>query len=382
MVVLACLLIFVTFLMFEAIYAHLKRNSIRLRIAVTGVRGKSSVTRLITFALRQNGMKVLGKVTGSKPVLIYPDGEEKIIERKRKPLVTEQIRVFLKTANRLAVEGFVCETMSVNPEILRCEIQNILKPHIVVIARITVDHVEELGNSIKEVRKNIVSACNYGSTVITTKGNLDRSSLEILRKKECTVIEIEPHEQIIKPGDYLEFDENLILASAVCEFIGLQKEKITKIFTDVPGDIGALRCWRINNGVIAINGFAANDPDSTIKVFEKAKQFLIQNGLVDPKFVGVLNLRPDRVDRTAQWLRQLKTWFPFERLYVTGPDNVLFVRRLGNSKCLPMKIESVLTEINKLESGTIVFGFGNIADTGLKLIDQWQESERCLKSQL
>ncbi|MEJ5228449.1 MAG: poly-gamma-glutamate synthase PgsB [Pseudothermotoga sp.] len=380
LVALICSVIFISFLVYEAIYACRVRNRIKLRIAVTGVRGKSSVTRLITLALKQSGMRVLGKVTGSRAFLIYPNGEEEIIKRKRKPSVTEQIRVLLRTAKNQGVDSFVSETMSVSPEILRCEIQNILKPHIVVITHLCVDHVQELGNTIDQVRKNIVSVCNFNSTVITLKGNLDSSSIEVLKKKKCKVIEVEVRNEVPKPVDYIEFDENLALAYAVSEFLGL-KEKTKDSLRKASGDIGALRCWKLHNGVIFVNGFAANDPDSTIRVFNMAKEFLAHNGLSSSKFVGILNLRSDRVDRTLQWLKQMKTWFPFERLYVTGPDNVLFARRIKDSRCLPVKPETILDEIERLDPQTVVFGFGNIAGVGLKLIDQLQESERCLRLQ-
>lgn len=380
-IALICFAIFVSFLAFEATYAYLMRSRIKLRIAVTGVRGKSSVTRLVASVLRQSGMKVLGKVTGSRPVLIYPSGEEKIIDRKRKPSVTEQVKVLLKTASKLCVDSFVSETMSVNPEILRCEIQNILKPHITVITRLSMDHVEELGNTIEQVRKNIVSACGANSTVITLKGNLDESSMKILRKKKCRVIEVEARGEVAKPIDYIEFDENVALAHAVGEFLGL-KEKIKDGLEEVLGDVGALRCWKLKNDVIFVNGFAANDPDSTVRVFNRAREFLVRYGLLNLKLVGVLNLRSDRVDRTIQWLKQMKTWFPFERLYVMGSDNVLFARKFKDPRCLPLKVkyvEDILEEIGKLEPKTVVFGFGNIAGVALKLIDWLQENGECLR---
>jgi len=379
LVTLTCFVIFISFLTFEAMYAHFMRSRIKLRIAVTGVRGKSSVTRLITFVLKQNGMKVLGKVTGSRAVLIYPNGEEKSIERRGKPSVTEQVRVLLKTAKREGVDGLVCETMSVSPEILRCEIQNILKPHIIVITRLSVDHVQELGSTIDQVKKNIISVCNPKSTVITLKGNLDDLSVETLKKK-CKVIEVETRNDAPKPVDYIEFDENLALARAVGEFLGL-KEITKDILEKASGDIGALRCWKLENDVVFVNGFAANDPDSTIRVFEMARGFLARNGLSSGRFIGILNLRADRVDRTLQWLKQIKIWFPFEKLYVTGPDNALFVRRAKDSRCVPIRAEDILDEIERLEPQTVVFGFGNIAGVGLRLIDQLQENERCLKLQ-
>lgn len=383
LVMLICLAILITYISLETLYAHLYRKPIKLRIAVTGVRGKSSVTRLIAGVLRQNCMNVLGKVTGSKPVLLYPDGSEVIINRKRrKASILEQVRVFLRTASKLSVEAFVCETMSVNPEALRCEIQNILKPQIVVITRLSVDHVQELGEDIEYIRRNIIRACNASSIVVTLKGNLDSSSIETLERKRCTVVEVEVSQFSSGPKEYIEFDENIALAVAACKMAGIKKSvpDMQKDLQNISGDIGALRCWRLPNGVIVVNGFAANDPDSTIRVFERARQFLCNIGPTR-NFVGILNLRPDRVDRTIQWLEQLKSWFPFEKLYVLGSDKKLFVKRLKNPKCQPVEVDQLLSEIDEFVDGTVVFGFGNIANDGMKLVDDWQRRGVCLKQQ-
>ncbi|HBT25788.1 MAG TPA: poly-gamma-glutamate synthase PgsB [Pseudothermotoga sp.] len=377
-IVLLCITALLVYLSFEAALAGLRRNSVKLRVAVTGVRGKSSVTRLITAAFHQSRLKIIGKVTGSKPVLLYPDGKEEDIKRKKKPSVTEQVRVLLKKANMLHVDGFVSETMSIKPEILRCEMQNILKPQFIAITRIEIDHKEDLGKTIQEIRRNIARACNPGATVVTMKENLDKPSIEILKRKGCNIIEIDSHKFSIKPDNYVEFDENLALAHKVCEIVGIDENSIFKAFRNVSGDIGVLRFWKLTNNVIVVNGFAANDPDSTIKVFNRTEEILNKLGPFD-QIVGILNLRADRVDRTIQWLNCLKEWFPFEKLYVVGPDSALFVKRLKNSKCAAITVEKFIDVVNEFGQGTVIFGFGNIAGAGMKLIEKWQENGLCLK---
>jgi len=380
-IVLLCITALLVYLSFEAALAGLRRNSVKLRVAVTGVRGKSSVTRLITAAFHQSRLKIIGKVTGSKPVLLYPDGKEEDIKRKKKPSVTEQVRVLLKKANMLHVDGFVSETMSIKPEILRCEMQNILKPQFIAITRIEIDHKEDLGKTIQEIRRNIARACNPGATVVTMKENLDKPSIEILKRKGCNIIEIDSHKFSIKPDNYVEFDENLALAHKVCEIVGIDENSIFKAFRNVSGDIGVLRFWKLTNNVIVVNGFAANDPDSTIKVFNRTEEILNKLGPFD-QIVGILNLRADRVDRTIQWLNCLKEWFPFEKLYVVGPDSALFVKRLKNSKCAAITVEKFIDVVNEFGQGTVIFGFGNIAGAGMKLIEKWQENGLCLKLRL
>src|SRR4030043_114997 len=92
----------------------LTRNARRipLRVAVTGTRGKSTVTRMIAAALKEAGLPVLGKTTGSKPVLILPQGREKEITRRGLPTILEQ-KSFIRGAAVLGVRAGVAEMMSI-----------------------------------------------------------------------------------------------------------------------------------------------------------------------------------------------------------------------------------------------------------------------------
>src|SRR5260370_34235696 len=47
------------------------------RIHVTGIRGKTTTTRLIVAALRHHGWRVVTKTTGNTPRLIDPEGTER-----------------------------------------------------------------------------------------------------------------------------------------------------------------------------------------------------------------------------------------------------------------------------------------------------------------
>ena len=75
-------------------------DKIPLRIVVNGIRGKSTVTRLITGILKEAGYKVVGKTTGSAARMIYwdSDEEEVIYRRPEGPNITEQKSVVKKAA--------------------------------------------------------------------------------------------------------------------------------------------------------------------------------------------------------------------------------------------------------------------------------------------
>ena len=58
---------------------------IEIRIQVNGIRGKSTVTRLLTGILQEAGYQTIGKTTGSAAKIIFPDGNEVPILRRGAP---------------------------------------------------------------------------------------------------------------------------------------------------------------------------------------------------------------------------------------------------------------------------------------------------------
>jgi hypothetical protein len=67
--------------------------SIKHRVHVNGIRGKSSVTRLIAGVLREAKIKTIGKATGSDTNIITHEGKDLKINRKGPANVFENYRV-------------------------------------------------------------------------------------------------------------------------------------------------------------------------------------------------------------------------------------------------------------------------------------------------
>ena len=160
--------IFAVFLILERRRLARLRSRVPLRICVTGTRGKSAVTRQIAAALRASGRTVLAKTTGSKPVVILPDGGEREIPRPGPPSVLEQKRV-LALASRLGVDTLVAEMMSIGPECLAVESGKILRPGILVITNVRLDHEEEMGRTVEAVAESLASAISPRSTVLVPR---------------------------------------------------------------------------------------------------------------------------------------------------------------------------------------------------------------------
>ena len=62
-------------------------------VYVNGIRGKSTVTRMIDGGLRAGGWKVFCKTTGTVPMVIGVDGTARPLVRRGRANISEQVRV-------------------------------------------------------------------------------------------------------------------------------------------------------------------------------------------------------------------------------------------------------------------------------------------------
>ena len=103
----------------------------------------------------------------------------------------------------------------------------------------------------------------------------------------------------MKGFSYIEHRENVALALAVCQHLKIDRETALKgMYTAVP-DAGALRRYTVdafNKKLYFYNAFAANDPDSTLMVWNKVRDEI---GMQGTRIV-LLNTRQDRLDRAKQ----------------------------------------------------------------------------------
>lgn len=97
----------------------LDRNIKRIptRVLVNGIRGKSTVTRLLMGIIKEDKQRVAGKTTGTSPRLFFWDKEEEesITRSLQGPNISEQ-KVMVNKVARRGVDAFVTECMAVNPE--------------------------------------------------------------------------------------------------------------------------------------------------------------------------------------------------------------------------------------------------------------------------
>jgi poly-gamma-glutamate synthase PgsB/CapB len=384
----ACVFLFVIYLIVE--WSKITKNikKIPLRICVSGTRGKSSVTRLISACLRESGMSVLAKTTGSRPCLIFPDGEEKEIQRFGNPSILEGKKV-LRLAAESKVHAVVMEMMSIRPESHYSESIQMIKPHILVVTNIRKDHLAEMGPSKEDIARCFASAIPRRGTVFIPAEEIYPVFEEKAKDAQARIFPV-PRD---KPGmgeewrerlPAHEFTQNIGLAMAVAEFLGIDQEKAYRGLLKTQVDFGSLKIWKIDSGLTSktwflVSAFAANDPESTKEVLNK----LEDKGLLKKrKKIGLFNFRSDRGERTIQWLEALKDGadFPFDALVFIGEHARAVKTRLrGHTKAeiftshkkKPEELMAQIFPIGREEA--VLVGMGNMGGRGEVLVDYWNQ---------
>jgi len=283
-------------------YLHQKRiYSIPIRIHVNGTRGKSSVTRLIGAALREGGIQTITKVTGTYPRLILENGCEVGIYRKAGANIIEQLSI-IKFASKRKAQAIVMECMAVQPQYQWITETKMLHSTISVITNVRLDHIDVMGYTLPEIAEALGNTIPRKQHLFTAEKLMFNNLKEVSEKRNTMIHLADDHsvtEEEMKGITYIEHKENVALALAISEHLGIdRKVALTGMYKAIP-DAGALKLSRVNvfqKKINFFNAFAANDPQSTLMIWEKIKQEI---GLRGVKII-VLNTRQDRLDRAKQ----------------------------------------------------------------------------------
>jgi len=360
-----------------------------LRIAVTGTRGKSGVTRLIAAGLRESGRRVLAKTTGSVPTLILPDGSEERIGRAGAPSIREQVRL-LGRAARARADVLVTELMSIGEECLSAESRGIVRPGLLALTNVRLDHLEAMGGTKEEIARTLAAAFPAAAAVFLPAEEsrpVFRDTAARLRSRLVEVGEMTYGEGDLPPG---EFESNLRIALAVLESVGVDRTTALRGMGRARPDFGSLKIWRAAFGAppraaFCVSAFAANDPESSAAALAKARELLPPAA---GPFAGLLCLREDRGDRTLQWVRAAGEGFfdAFESVAVVGSPARAVRRKLGRALgagLAKFSFESdpdpgalmsrIVPSAEAGEGGLVVAGLGNIVGHGERFVRYWNE---------
>ncbi len=363
-------------------------RAIPLRITVTGTRGKTSVARLLASVLREDGRRVLAKTTGSQAALVLPDGSVEEIRRRGQPSILEQKQLLHRGVD-LGADVVVAEIMSIHAENHVAESHRLLKPHVVLVTNFRVDHTDAVGDTRADVAAVLALDVTEGSRVFVPEVEAIDTFRDAAAASGAHVTEVPAGTaaSMIEEGkgqSPADFGDNLDLVVAVARSLGVADDTTRRGIRAARHDVGAVRLWTCQRGssaapVFLVSAFAANDPESTMVVYDRVMRTL---GTSPDQCIGLMVLRRDRGDRSLQWADALAGGLlnRFSRLFVTGIHAPAFqrrLRRLDNRRAIRILrsapaadlTAAVLSEIR--DSGGVVFGFGNIGGVGEELVEHW-----------
>ena len=363
------------------------------RVAVTGTRGKSDVTRLIAAGLRASGGRVLAKTTGSRPVLILPDGSEREIERSGPASVREQVRL-VALAAALRADTLVAEMMSIGAEGLAAESRRILRPGTLVVTNVRLDHLDDMGRDKDTIARTLAAAVPEGGDIFIPAEEI-RPAFEAETARRGARLHA-----VVAAADsggagaappLGEFPSNRRLARAVLTSLGVAGPAADRGLAGATPDPGSLRVFRGTFGrppreALCVSLFAANEPESSAAALLRVRTAVPLEGR---PLIGLLSLREDRGDRTLQWIEAAGRGFfrEFAAVVLIGPPAGAALRRIlrrsgpeGPAFSAPGGRDvrtpgAIMDHVVSLAPGApVVVGFGNFVGAGDALVGYWDRA--------
>ncbi|MEM7050259.1 MAG: poly-gamma-glutamate synthase PgsB [Acidobacteriota bacterium] len=358
------------------------------RIHVNGTRGKSSVTRLIGAGLRAGGIRTVTKVTGTFPRLILEDGSDVPVHRKAAASILEQLGIMRFAVDRGA-EALVIECMALQPDYQRLTEEQMVHATVSVLTNVRLDHTDVMGRTLPEIAASMGNTIPANGTVFTSEADNPRLIAELAAAKG-TVCELVTAEQVAAEAldgfGYIEHRDNVALALAVCRHLGVDDETaLAGMWRAVP-DAGVLTRSRVEQGgkvATLFNAFAANDPDSSARIWS-----MLRDGghLRGQRFV-LLNSRPDRKDRSEQLAHLVADELGEEcdRALVMGEPTDAVVRLLRGygfagertvdlGKAMPERVLEAIFAVTESESSIVAIG--NMGGQGAATVALFEERSR------
>ena len=372
---LSILLLVLLIVGFIEIYIHkLSLEKIPVRIHVNGTRGKSSVTRLIAAGLRAGGLNTFAKTTGSTPRIINNLGNDVELHRLRSASIGEQIKLIRYFSN-YKPDVLVMECMAVNPQYQWISEHRIVKSTIGVITNVRPDHLDEMGTTLKDIALSMSNTIPFNSKVFTSDEKCYDILNDIAVSRESVLECPEKNsfdKKMLNQMKFIEHPENIDLALKVCESLGVKTNVALSGMIKAKPDPGALFVWDIvfkKNKNKFVSAFAANDPSSTMKVWN-----LIINGRNEHKCI-FLNTRNDRRYRTIQLVELVLKHIKPEVFIVRADDIDSIIKNyektnikliIYNMQTSPNKVVDAINNLNN----HLVVGIGNIVGWGDEFLSE------------
>jgi poly-gamma-glutamate synthase PgsB/CapB len=389
-VILVCFFLVLSYGIWEQKRHQKNIDCIPIRINVNGIRGKSTVTRLITGIVAEAGYKTVGKTTGTSARMIYSfsDEEKPIVRRPEGPNIGEQRRV-VEEAAKLGAEALVSECMAVTPDYQITFQEKMIQANIGVIVNVLEDHMDVMGPTLDEIAEAFLATIPFNGHLITVDGPY-LAYFKRMAKKRGTELVVADNSKItdefLRKFDYMVFPDNASLALAVAEVLDIPEEVAFTGMLNAHPDPGAMRITKFgnpSNPAYFVNGFAANDAASTLRIWERVGEI----GYPTDSPIVIMNCRSDRVDRTEQFARDVLPYIETDILVLIG-DAISPIMEEYHNGTIPAKqvwdfegysTEAIFNQLKPKLQNRVVYGVGNIHGAAEPLIEVIHEYQQVVK---
>ena len=205
-------------------------SSFRHVIHVNGIRGKTSVCRLIDANLRGAGYRVFTKTTGTTPAYIGVDGTEHPIRRRGQANIREQLSMIRK-AHREGAEILILECMAVDPVLQRAAQEQIVKGGLNVITNVRYDHIFAMGETLDGIAASLAGTIPTGGVLFTADEAYFDYFSGLCAQKGTQAVLCRPNE--------LADDENTAIAYEVGKYLGVADAGFRSHMAEYREDFGS-----------------------------------------------------------------------------------------------------------------------------------------------
>lgn len=361
---------YLCYLCIEAIQVRMLRKRLKKVIHINGIRGKSTVSRLVDAGLRSAGYKVFTKTTGTSPRIIDVRNAEREIPRQGKANIREQIQA-LRWAVRQHADILVVECMAVKPVLQAVCEHAILRSNITAITNVRADHLDEMGKPLENIAASLSNTIPDHAAFFTA----DAAYFDFF-KQRCE----QKHTKAFLSGDLqdayrtIDFPDNVALALDICAYLGVDKTKALEGMKNYRKDPGCFTIISYRNEqkrtLFFINTLAANDPQSTEIILKKAAS---QEYWHHKRFL-LINNRADRMSRLEQYVQfAVAHQKLFDTILISGESKQLFYQRLQQHiNSANIIIVDNVQYFETLKEDAVIFAAGNICRSGKILADYFE----------
>lgn len=309
---------------------------IPLRILVTGTRGKSSTVRLIHSALREAGIPVLGKMTGTASRELDTAGVEHPTNRVGQVSILEMIETVHRSFARDAVppQAIVLECMAVTPHLIELCASDMVRPQVSVITNALWDHLEEQGTTLQDIAMSLSESMPGAELVVTAEHRVATlATLSYEARLQGAAIDAVDGNDV--PAEILEeipgaHPDNIAMALAVAAYAGVDRATAVRGMAaatseplptrPVTASIDGITWWYRDIGSI-------NDTDSLTPALAEAKAQMPPSAVT----LVILTTRWDRPLRAIQFASSITPADADGIVIVGEPDFVVrhYARQSG-----------------------------------------------------